>query len=93
MASLLLSYYVGVCGWIINQLEDVVEYPEDYMLPTEMRELQKLYWSGKDKQEIVKEFIQKHPKVHPELAYLAIEKLDAQNGGLSYIDRFLATLG
>jgi hypothetical protein len=93
MGVLLLGHYVRLLNWVVNRLKDIVEYPEDYMLASEVRELQKLYWTGKDKLEIAELFLQKCPKVHPELVYLAIEKLDAQNGGLSYIDRFLATLG
>jgi hypothetical protein len=93
MAALLLQHYVRCYNWIVKKLEDIISYPEDYMLATEMRELQKLYWSGKEKQEIVEEFLQKCPKVHPELVYLAIDKLAEQNGGVDYVDRFLATLG
>jgi len=69
-----------------------VEYPEDYLLASELRELQKLYFTGKDKLEIAQLFLQSNPKVHPELVYLVIDKLEKQDGGLSYTDRFLATL-
>jgi hypothetical protein len=93
MASLLLQHYVRCFNWIVKKLEDIISYPEDYMLPSELRQLQKLYWTGKDKLEIAELFLQDNPKVHPELVYLAIDKLAEQNGGLSYIDRFLATLG
>jgi len=92
MASLLLQHYVRCYNWIVKKLEDIISYPEDYMLPSELRQLQKLYWTGKDKLEIAELFLQDNPKVHPELVYLAIDKLAEQNGGLSYIDRFLATL-
>jgi len=93
MVSLLLQHYIRLLNWIVRKLEDIVTYPEDYLLASELRQLQKLYWTGKDKLEIAELFLQDNPKVHPELVYLAIDKLAEQNGGLSYIDRFLATLG
>jgi len=92
MASLLLRCYVRLFNWVINKLEDIVTYPEDYVLASELRELQKLYFTGKDKLEIAKLFLQNNPKLYPELVYLLIDKLDKQGGGLSYTDRFLATL-
>jgi len=79
MAALLLQHYIRCFNWIVKKLEDIISYPEDYMLASELRQLQKLYWTGKD-------------KLDPELVYLAIDKLAEQDGGLSYTDRFLATL-
>lgn len=92
MAALLLPRYIRLFNWVVDRLESIVNYPEDYLLSSEMRELQKLYFTNKDKLEIVELFLQKYPKIHPELAWLAINKLASQNGGLSYVDRFLATL-
>jgi hypothetical protein len=92
MTSLLLPCYIRLFNWIVRKLEDIVTCPEDYLLASELRQLQKLYFTGKGKTEIVELFLQKHPEVHPELAWLAIDKLDEQNGALSYTDRFLATL-
>jgi hypothetical protein len=88
----LLPHYSRLYNWIVEKLEDIINYPEDYLLASELRDLQKLYFTGKGKTEIVELFLQKHPEVHPELAWLAIDKLDEQNGALSYTDRFLATL-
>jgi hypothetical protein len=92
MALLLLPRYIRLFNWVIKKLESALEFPEDYLLASELRELQKLYFTGKGKLEIVELFLQKYPEVHPELAWLAIDKLDKQNGALSYTDRFLATL-
>jgi hypothetical protein len=88
----LLPHYSRLYNWIVKRLENIINYPEDYLLASELRDLQKLYFTGKGKLEIVELFLQKYPEVHPELAWLAIDKLDKQNGALSYTDRFLATL-
>jgi hypothetical protein len=88
----LLPHYIRLLNWIAARLKSIVEYPEDYLLASELRELQKLFFTGKEKLEIVELFLQKYPNIHPELAWLAIDKLDKQNGALSYTDRFLATL-
>jgi hypothetical protein len=88
----LLPHYSRLYNWIVKRLENIINYPEDYLLASELRDLQKLHFTGKGKLEIVELFLQKYPEVHPELAWLAIDKLDKQNGALSYTDRFLATL-
>jgi hypothetical protein len=41
----------------------LISCPEDYLLASELRELQKLYLAGKSKEEIIQIF----PKVDPEL--------------------------
>jgi|YNPBryunderm2012_1023409.scaffolds.fasta_scaffold48029_2 hypothetical protein len=92
MNTLLLGKYVRLLNWVVKRLTSIVEFPEDYMLASEVRELQKLYFTGKDKLEIAELFLQEHPKVDPEIVHLVIDKLAEQNGGLSYMDRFLATL-
>jgi hypothetical protein len=92
MNTLLLGKYVRLLNWVVKRLTSIVEFPEDYMLASEVRELQKLYFTGKDKLEIAELFLQKYPNIHPELVYLAVNKLAEQDGGLSYTDRFLATL-
>jgi hypothetical protein len=92
MATLLLGKYVRLLNWIVQRLTDIVNYPEDYVLASELRELQKLYFTGRGKTEIVDAFLQKYPHINPELANLVFDKLAQQNGGLSYMDRFLATL-
>jgi hypothetical protein len=92
MESLLLLCYVRLLDWVVQKLEDIVSYPEDYILASEFRKLQTLYFTGKNKAEVAELFLKEHPYVNPELVYLAIDKLDKQNGGLSYMDRFLATL-
>jgi hypothetical protein len=88
----LLPHYSRLYNWIVKRLENIINYPEDYLLASELRDLQKLYFTGKGKLEIVELFLQKYPEVHPELVYLAVNKLAEQDGGLSYTDRFLATL-
>ena len=88
----LLPHYIRLLNWIAARLKSIVEYPEDYLLASELRELQKLYFTGKGKLEIIELFLQKFPNIHPELVYLAVNKLAEQDGGLSYTDRFLATL-
>jgi len=92
MNTLLLGKYVRLLNWVVKKLEDIVEYPEDYVLASELRKLQCLYFTGKDKAEISDAFLKEHPHVNPELVGLILDKLASQNGGLSYMDRFLATL-
>jgi hypothetical protein len=92
MGVLLLGHYVRLLNWVVNRLKDIVEYPEDYVLASELRKLQCLYFTGKDKAEISDAFLKEHPHVNPELVGLILDKLASQNGGLSYMDRFLATL-
>jgi len=92
MATLLLPSYIRLLNWVVNRLESILEYPEDYILASELRQLQLLYFSGKSKLEIADAFLKEHPYVNPELVSLVLDKLEKQNGGLSYMDRFLATL-
>jgi hypothetical protein len=92
MNTSLLRSYIRLYNWIVQKLEDIVTYPEDYILASELRELQKLYFTGRGKTEIVDAFLQKYPHINPELANLVFDKLASQDGGLSYMDRFLATL-
>ena len=92
MNTSLLRSYIRLYNWIVQKLEDIVTFPEDYILASELRELQKLYIKGLSKSEIMDAFTEMHPKVHPEIVHLVVDKLAQQNGGLSYMDRFLATL-
>jgi len=88
MASVLLRHYVRLFNWVINRLQDIVTYPEDYVLASELVGIQKLYLSGVN----VEQIAERYPSIHPALVQLVVDKLDAQDGCLSYMDRFLATL-
>jgi len=92
MAMLLLHHYSRLLNWVVQKLDNIVSYPEDYLLASESRKLQTLYFTGKDKAEIADAFLKEHPHVNPELVDLVLDKLDKQDGGLTYTDRFLATL-
>jgi hypothetical protein len=88
MGSLLLGSYVRFFDWVIDRLETVINYPEDFFLPHELREIQQLYRSGKSKTEIVK----RYPTIHPELVYLLVTKLDNQQGCLDPMDRLFSAV-
>jgi len=92
MATLLLPRYVRFLNWVIQRLTDIVNYPEDYLLASELRKLQCLYFTGKSKEEIADAFLKEHPHVNPGLVDLVLDKLEKQGGGLNYWDRYLATL-
>jgi len=88
MESLLLTRYCRLLNWVVNRLESIIEFPEDYVLESELVGIQKLYLSGVNAEQIA----ERYPSIHPALVQLVVSKLDAQNGCLSYTDRFLATL-
>jgi hypothetical protein len=88
MASALLRHYVRLLNWVVKRLESIVEFPEDYVLASELVGIQKLYLDGKNTLEIANYY----SAIHPDLIDLVVKKIAAQNGCLSYADRFLATL-
>jgi len=87
-----LDTLARVYSWVTAELERMVNNPDEFFLYSELVELQKLYQKGLSGVEIVEEFIRQHPNIHPELVYLAVDKLAQQNGCLDPADRFLATL-
>ena len=90
MNTLLLGKYVRLLNWVVNRLKDIVEYPEDYVLPEELAGIHKLYLKNRDNLELA--IAKQYPRIHPELIHLLISKLDAQGGCLSYMDRVFLTL-
>jgi hypothetical protein len=90
MAALLLQHYIRCYNWIVKKLEDIISYPEDYVLPEELAGIHKLYLKNRDNLELA--IAKQYPKIHPELVNLLISKLDAQDGCLSYMDRVFLTL-
>jgi hypothetical protein len=90
MASLLLQHYVRCYNWIVKKLEDIISYPEDYVLPEELAGIHKLYL--KDRDNLESAIAKQYPDIHPELVNLLISKLDAQDGCLSYMDRAFLVL-
>jgi hypothetical protein len=90
MASLLLPCYTRLLNWVVKRLEDVISYPEDYVLPEELAGIHKLYL--KDRDNLESAIAKQYPDIHPELVHLLISKLDAQDGCLSYMDRAFLVL-
>ena len=90
MGVLLLGHYVRLLNWVVNRLKDIVEHPEDYVLPEELAGIHKLYLKDRDNLELA--IAKQYPRIHPELVNLLISKLDAQDGCLSYMDRVFLTL-
>jgi hypothetical protein len=89
MTALLLPHYIRFYNWIVQKLEDIISYPEDYFLPEELTTIHKLYFKDRDNLEL--EIAKQYPRIHPELVSLLISKLDAQ-GGLSYMDRVFSAI-
>jgi hypothetical protein len=90
MASLLLPCYTRFLNWVVKRLEDIISYPEDYVLPEELAGIHKLYL--KDRDNLESAIAKQYPDIHPELVNLLISKLDAQDGCLSYMDRAFLVL-
>jgi hypothetical protein len=90
MTSLLLPHYIRCFNWIVKKLEDIISYPEDYVLPEELAGIHKLYLKDRDNLELA--IAKQYPDIHPELVNLLISKLDAQDGCLSYMDRAFLVL-
>jgi hypothetical protein len=90
MASLLLPCYTRLLNWVVKRLEDIISYPEDYVLPEELAGIHKLYL--KDRDNLESAIAKQYPDIHPELVHLLISKLDAQDGCLSYMDRAFLVL-
>jgi len=90
MAALLLQHYIRCYNWIVRKLENIISYPEDYVLPEELAGIHKLYLKDRDNLELA--IAKQYPDIHPELVNLLISKLDAQDGCLSYMDRVFLTL-
>jgi hypothetical protein len=90
MAALLLQHYIRCYNWIVRKLENIISYPEDYVLPEELAGIHKLYL--KDRDNLESAIAKQYPDIHPELVHLLISKLDAQDGCLSYMDRVFLTL-
>jgi hypothetical protein len=90
MTSLLLPHYIRCFNWIVKKLEDIISYPEDYVLPEELAGIHKLYLKDRDNLELA--IAKQYPDIHPELVHLLISKLDAQDGCLSYMDRAFLVL-
>jgi hypothetical protein len=90
MAALLLQHYIRCYNWIVKKLEDIISYPEDYVLPEELTTIHQLYL--KDRDNLESAIAERYPRIHPELIHLLISKLDAQDGCLSYMDRVFLTL-
>jgi len=91
MTSLLLPCYIRCYNWIVKKLEDIISYPEDYVLPEELAGIHKLYLKDRDNLELA--IAKQYPDIHPELVHLLISKLDNQNGCLDYMDRlFLVSM-
>jgi hypothetical protein len=89
MTALLLPHYIRFYNWVVQKLEDIISYPEDYFLPEELTTIHKLYFKDRDNLEL--EIAKQYPRIHPELIHLLIAKLDAQ-GGLSYLDRVFSAI-
>jgi hypothetical protein len=89
MTALLLPHYIRFYNWIVQKLEDIISYPEDYFLPEELITIHQLFFKNRDNLEL--EIAKQYPRIHPELIHLLIAKLDAQ-GGLSYLDRVFSAI-
>ena len=89
MTALLLPHYIRFYNWIVQKLEDIISYPEDYFLPEELATIHQLYFRDRDNLELT--IAKQYPRIHPELIHLLITKLDAQ-GGLSYMDRVFSAI-
>ena len=88
---MLLRYYVRLFNWLIKRLETLVNHPEDYFLPQELLETERLYRNGANVEQIVKQITERYD-VHPELVYLLVSKLDSQGGCLNPEDRLWTSI-
>ena len=91
MASLLLPHYIRCFNWIIRKLETLANHPEDYFLPQELLETERLYRNGANVEQIMEQITGRYD-VHPGLVYLLVSKLDSQGGCLNPMDRLWATV-
>jgi hypothetical protein len=89
--EVVVNYLAEVFNYIVEELECVLKYPEDFFSLEQIEEIEQMHFKGLDREYIFQEFIRKHPEEDPELVYLVVNKI-ADQGGLDPMDRLFLTI-
>jgi hypothetical protein len=82
-----LSYLAEVFNYIVEELEYILKYPQDFFSLEQLEEIELMFFKGLDREYIFQEFIQKYPESDSELVYLVVNKIGDQGGVLDPMDR------
>jgi len=87
-----LGYIVRVFNYVVAELQDVVEHPEDYLSLEQLGEIEEYFAKYRDKSLVKEEFLKKYPELGYELVELVVDKIDSQGGVLNPEDRLFLTI-
>ena len=76
--AVILDYLTEVFGFITKELQEIIEYPEDFFYLHELQEIEEQYCNGLNRIEVVKQFCRYNPEYPEELVYLLVNKLADQ---------------
>jgi hypothetical protein len=82
-----LSYLAKVFNYIVEELEYILKYPQDFFSLEQLEEIELMFFKGLDREYIFQEFMQKYPESDSELVYLVVNKIGDQGGVLDPMDR------
>jgi hypothetical protein len=87
-----IDYIVRVFNYVVAELKDVVEHPEDYLSLEQLGEIEECFAKYGNKDVVKVEFLRKYPELGCELVELVVDKIDSQGGVLDPMDRLFLTI-
>jgi hypothetical protein len=90
--EVVVNYLAKVFSYIVEELEYILKYPQDFFSLEQLEEIERMYSQGLSREYIFQEFIRKYPEQDPELVYLAVNKIGDQGGLLDPMDRLFLTI-
>jgi hypothetical protein len=76
--AVILDYLTQVFSFIAEELQEIIEHPEDFFYLHELQEIEEQYLNGLDKFGIIQQFCWHNPDYPTELVYLVVTKLTDQ---------------
>jgi hypothetical protein len=76
--AVILDYLTEVFGFITKELQEIIEYPEDFFYLHELQEIEEQYCNGLDRVGVVQQFCWHNSEYPEELVYLLVNKLADQ---------------
>jgi hypothetical protein len=76
--AVVLKYLAEVFSFIAEELQEIIEYPEDFFYLHELQEIEEQYLIGWERSMIVQQFCWHNPEYPEELVYLLVNKLTEQ---------------
>jgi hypothetical protein len=76
--AVVLKYLAEVFSFIAEELQEIIEYPEDFFYLHELQEIEEQYLIGWERSMIVQQFCLHNPEYPEELVCLLVNKLTEQ---------------